>query len=241
MTVWRHFGEIHGQEAQRRGQARQKHRMQVDPEGFNDCRAFRVSGAQALQQRGQQMHAIGHDDHQHDGRRRGRGRRERQPDPAAQPHGRENGEEDDEPGRRDPREPPGQAIEDQRHDRQAHGQKNFLAGDRRLREGVVDHHGPHHTEVDARKLLFRLGGKAARECGDLGDLECFVFLRQFHGDVDGADAAIPGQEAARKTRVGESRCADQGPFLRIVQLRRIHEVAHEQVVAICRRVLEVRD
>ena len=42
VTVRRHLGEIHGQQPDCRGQARQKHRVQVDPDRFDDRRTLGI-------------------------------------------------------------------------------------------------------------------------------------------------------------------------------------------------------
>ena len=81
MTVWRHFGEVHAQESERRRQARQEYRVQVEADGFDDGVVAGITRSQTLLQGHQQVHAVRHDDHQHDGRRRrnGRGKRESRP------------------------------------------------------------------------------------------------------------------------------------------------------------------
>ena len=189
--------------------------MQVNPDGFDNSRAFKIAGPQALLQRHQQMHAVGDDDHQHDGRRRGRRRRERQADPSAHPHRHEDGENHDQPGRRDARKSSGQEDKDHGHDRKAGGQEDFLAVDRRLRKGVVDDYRSNNADVDARKPLFRLGGELAGEPGNFGNSDRLIFFRQFDGDVDCTDAAVPRQEAALEPRVGEGCGTDPRPFPRI--------------------------
>ena len=45
----------------------------------------------------------------------------------------------------------------------------------------------------------------------------------------------------RTPGIGERRRTDACPRLGIAKLRRVHEVAYRQVVALCRRVLEIRD
>ena len=121
------------------------------------------------------------------------------------------------------------------------GREDLLAVDRRLREGVVDQHRPDCANFDAGKPFLRLGRKLAGEFGDLGHADSLVFLRQFHGDIDRADAPVPRDEAALEPGVGESRGADPVPFRRVAQPGGVHEVAHEQLVAVRRRMLEIRE
>ena len=48
MTIGGHFGEVHAQEPERRREARQEHRMQVEPQGFDDGVVLGIAGTQTL-------------------------------------------------------------------------------------------------------------------------------------------------------------------------------------------------
>ena len=74
-----------------------------------------------------------------------------------------------------------------------------------------------------------------------GILTTLVFLGQLHGHVDRADPAVTGEAAAREPRVGEGDRPNPRSFPGVTHPRGIHEVAHGEVVAVRRRVLEVRD
>ena len=239
VTVGRHFGEVHAQETERRREARQKHRMEVEADGFDDGGVPGIPGAQALLQGHQQVHAVRHHDHQHDGRRRGDGRGKGQPGPSAQAHRRENGKDDDHPGGRHPRPTPGEDAEDQGHEQKARGQEDHLAPDRGFHEGLVDHDRADDAKVHAGKSFFSLGADRSGVFGNFGHGLQQAFLRQLDGDVHNADVTVEGQHAAGDARVGQGDGTDSGPRFGSGQFLRIHEIPHVQVVALGGGVLEI--
>ena len=86
MAVGRHLGEVHAQESECRREARKEHRMQVEPDGLGDGFVLGIPGAQTLLQGHQQVYAVRHDNHQHDGWRWRDGRGEGQAGPCAKAH-----------------------------------------------------------------------------------------------------------------------------------------------------------
>ena len=143
------------------------------------------------------------------------------------------------PGGRHARPAPGEHAEDQGHEQKARGQEDHLALDRGFHEGLIDHHRPDDTKIDVGKSFFRLRGDRSGEFGDLGHRLQQALLRQFDGDVDDADIAFPGQDAARDTRVGRSDGTDLRPRLGPAQLLRVDKIPHIQIVAVGGRVLEI--
>ena len=200
--------------------------MQVERDGFDDGVALGIPGAQTLLQGHKQMHAIRHDDHQHDGRRRRDGRGEGQADPCAEPQGRENGKDDDQSGRRHPRPAAGQDAEDQGHEQKACGQEDHLALDRGFDEGLVDHDRADDAQVCAGEPLFGLQGRRPREFGDFGHGLQKVVFGQLDRDVYNADIAVQGQNAARDARIGQGDVADLRARFGFGYLLRIDEIAH---------------
>ena len=170
--------------------------------------ALRVAGTQALLQGHQQVHAVRHDNHQHDGRCRCDGWRKGQAEPYAQAYGHENGKDDDCPGRRHPRPAPGEEAEDHSHEQKARGQEDHLAVDRSFQEGLIDHDRPDDAKVHAGEMFFCLRRDRSGVFGDFGHGIQQAVFRQFHGDVYDADVAVQGQNAAGDTRVGQGDVAD---------------------------------
>ena len=167
------------------------------------------------------------------------GRGKRKTDPYAKAHRRENGKDDHRTRCSHPRPAPGKDAKDQGHEQKAHRQEDHLAFDRGFQEGLVDHGRADEAEVHAGETFFRLRGDRSAEFGDLGHgLQQAVF-RQFDGDVYDADIRVAGDHAARDTRVGRSDGADPGPHFGPVQLLRVDEVPHIQVVSVRGRVLKV--
>ena len=203
VAVGGHLREVHAQESERRREAGQEHRVQVETDGMDDGIALRVPGAHVLLQCHQQVNAVGHDNHQHDGRRRRDGRGKRQAGPTAQADRRENGKDDHRPGRRHPRNAADEDPQDQGHKRKAGGQEDHLALDRCFQEGLVDHDRADHAKVHAGKLFFGLCGDLASEACDFGDRLQLVPVGQFHRYVHHAHVAAGRQDAALDTGIGQ--------------------------------------
>ena len=235
----RHFGKVHAQESERSREAREKNRIQVEADGFDDGISPGFSGTQTLLQGHQQVHAVRHDDHQHDGRC-GRDRwRKRQPDPYPQPHRHQYGKDDDDPGRQHPGPAPSEDAKDHGHEKKARGQEDHLAVDRGFHECLVDHGRADDAKVHTGESLFGFRSGRPGKFGDCGHGLQQALLRQLDGYVHDADIAVQGQNAPGDTRVGQSNAADTRPRFRLVQFQRIDKIPHVQVVPVGGRVLKV--
>ena len=261
LTERRHFGEVHAQEAERGGQAREEDRLKVHPHRFDDRIPLDLAGSGASEQGAaapirersgrvglhavhegrMDVDAVGDRDRQHDDRCDGGRRRHREPDPAADPHRGHDRQRDDEHDRERPAESPRQQHEHQRHRREARRNEYLEIVQRRLHEGLVEDHHPRHAHVDAGESFPDLACEIARELGDPGNFDRLVVARQVHGDVDAADTPVARDEACGEARFAEGDGADPRPLGGIAPHRLVHEVADQKIVAVGRGVLEVGD
>ena len=185
--------------------------------------------------------AVGDRDRQHDDRCDGGGRCHRKPDPAADAHRGHDRQRHDEHDRDRPADSPRQQHEHQRHRHEARGDERLEIVQRHLHEGLVENHQSGHSHVDAGEAFAYLVREPARELGDPGTFDRFGFARHLHGDVDAGDPAVARDEAPCETRLGEGDRANPRPLAGIAAGSLVHEIAHQDVVAVGRGVLKVGD
>ena len=257
----RHLGEVHAQEPEGGGQAREEDGLKVDAHRFGNRVALALAGPDArargvaastgeragrvgphgLSEGRIDVDAVRDRDGQHDDRRNGARRRHREPDPPAESHRGHDRQRDDEHDRDRPADSPDQQEEHQRHRREARRDERLEIVQRHLHEGLVEDHETGDSNVDAGEAFANLALEPARELGDPGTFSQHVFAGKPQGDVDAADRAVAGDEARRETRVGEGDGADPGPLAGIAARLLVHEVANQDVVAVGCGVLEVGD
>ena len=261
LTERRHIGEVQAQEAEGGGQTREKDRLKVYPHRFDDRIPLDLAGSGAPEQSAAavliegagrvglhavhegriDVDAVRNRDRQHDDRCDGGRRGHREPDPSADAHRGHDRQRDDEHDRERPAESPGQQHEHQCHHREARRNEGLEIAQRHLHERLVEDHQTGDSNVDAGEAFADLVRKPPRELGDLGTFERFVLARQLHGDVDAADPGVASDEAPREPRFGEGDLANSGPLAGIAAGSLVHEVAHQDVVAVGGGVLEVDD
>ena len=255
----RHLGEVHAQEPEGGGQAREEDRLKVHAHRFGDRIALALAGPharargvvastgertgrvgpQGVHEGRMDVDAVRDRDGQDDDRRDGGRRGHREPDPAAESHRGHDRQGDDEHDRERPADSPDQEEEHQRHRREACRDEPLEIVQRHLHEGLVEDRETGDSNVDAGKAFANLVLEPARELGDPQTLGQHLLAGRPHGDVDATDRAVAGDEARRETRVGESDGTDPGPLAGIAARRLVHEIANQDVVAVGGGVLEV--
>ena len=208
LTIGGHLGEVHAQESKGGREAREEDGVQVEPDGFDDGIVFRVAGAQPLLHGNQQVNAVGHDNHQDDGWRRGDGRGKLESHPGPQAHGGQYGKDDDKAGGHHARPAPDENAENQGHEKETGRQEDHLAFNRSLEKRLVDHHRADDAKINAGETRLCFRGCRSGEFRHFGHGFQLVAFRHFQSDVDNADIAVAGQHAAGDAGVGEGNVAD---------------------------------